>query len=116
MKRFSPMRCAALLVVPAMSLLQGCAMNCKNYRTYDDQLNRWVGASLQDYERTMSVRPTSHMERPQGRLEYSYSTPARRYDGTQANCRTWLEADRDTGKIVSWRYEGDCYLHGYCPR
>ena len=107
---------ATVLAIAVCSLLQACALNCKNYVTYDAMLDRWVGAELEDYERTTDVKALNVMERPRGRLEYAYSTPAVRYDGSKAQCRTWLEADRKTGKIVQWRYDGECYLHGHCAR
>jgi hypothetical protein len=98
----------------ALALLQGCAMSCDNYRTYDDTLDSWIGYNLEDYERRSGNRASNVMERPQGRLEYTYSTPYVSYDGSQTYCRTYLEADRETGKIIAWRYDGDCYMHGYC--
>lgn len=104
----------SLLAGAALALLQSCAMNCDDYRTYDDTLDSWVGHNLEDYERRTGNRASNVMERPRNRLEYSYSTPYTGYDGSQSYCRTWLEADKNTGKIITWRYEGDCYLHGYC--
>jgi hypothetical protein len=114
MKRSTSAIRNVVVAAAAVLLLQACATSCDNYMTYDDILNTWVGHDLDAYERQLDVRASNVMERPLRRLEYTYSTPVHRYDGSEAYCRTWLEADRDTGKIVTWRYEGDCYLHGYC--
>lgn len=114
MKRFYLILRRTTIASTALALLQGCAMSCDDYRTYDDTLNSWVGHNLKDYERQTGHQASSVMERPQGRLEYSYSTPYTGYDGSQMQCRTWLEADRETGKIITWRYDGSCYMHGYC--
>ena len=95
--------------------LQGCAiLDCDDYRRYDDILDSWVGNDLEDYERRNNGKARAVMERPRNRLEYEYNTPYTAYDGTQSYCKTWLDVDRDSGKIVNWRYEGDCYMHGYC--
>lgn len=107
---------AMLAAIIAMSSgLQGCAaFSCDNYQTYDDTLDSWVGADLSAYERRTENRAYSTMERPRNQIEYAFNTPYYNYDGTQMACRTWLDVDRSSGKITSWRYEGDCYMHGYC--
>jgi hypothetical protein len=112
---FSKRIASAALAAAFLMTAQGCSMmSCDRYLTYDDQLDSWVGASLDDYERRFERRPSNVMERPQNRLEYTFETPYRQYDGSQLYCRTWLDVDRSSGEIVSWRYEGDCYMHGFC--
>ena len=105
-----------LAAVFTMSLgLQGCAsFSCDNYMTYDDILNSWVGDDLSDFERRTNSRAYSTMDRPRNRIEYTFNTPYYNYDGTTMPCTTWLEVDRASGEIVSWSYEGDCYMHDYC--
>jgi len=104
----------ACLVLP---LFQGCAsLGCEEYMTYDDLLDSWVGSPLTQYEQRNDKGPLSVMERPMNRLEYAYDTPYYQYDGSTLYCRTWLEADRDTGEITGWRHDGDCYMHGRCLR
>jgi len=106
------------ILASAVALLvgmSGCAaLSCDDYMTYSDVLDTWVGADLSQYEYRTDLRAYDVMERPRNRLEYAFNTPYRNYDGTEMYCRTWLEVDRHTGEIVSWRYEGDCYMHGRC--
>ena len=95
--------------------LQGCSvLSCDNYMTYDDILDTWVGSDLSAYEQRTDNHPYSTMERPRNMMEYAFNTPYVNYDGSQQACRTWLEVDSQTGEIVGWRHEGECYMHGYC--
>lgn len=103
--------CLAVLILG----MQGCASGqCDDYMTYDDILNTWVGVDLDRFERITDRRPLDSMERPGNKLQYTYNTPYYNYDGSQMYCRTWLDVDRNSGEIVSWRHEGDCYMHGRC--
>ena len=108
---------ASRLTVSAVmfALLQGCAaFSCDNYRYYDDILDSWVGDELSSYERRHDLKPLEVMDRPGGKLEYTFDTPYYDYTGTYYPCRTLLEVDGDTGEIVGWRYTGDCHMHGHC--
>lgn len=109
-------RCGILVIaMPAFLAMSGCAaFSCDDYMTYNDVLDTWVGADLSNYESRTNRRPLNVMERPQNRLEYAFDTPYRNFDGSEMYCRTWLEVDRGSGEIVNWRYEGDCYMHGFC--
>ena len=110
------LRAARLFAMVTMIIsIQGCALtNCDNYATYDDILDSWVGAELNEYERRHRGRPLQVMERPQNQLQYEFNTPYYNYDGSQYYCKTWLDVDRATGEIIGWRYKGDCYMHGRC--
>ena len=104
-----------VLLIPALLSLSGCAiLDCEDYRTYSNTLDTWVGSDIERYERQLNRRPVDVMERPRNRLEYEYDTDYTQYDGSRLYCRTYFEVDRDTGQIVTWRYEGDCYMYGYC--
>ena len=54
------------------------------------------------------------MDRPRNTIQYEYNTPYVNYDGSRMYCKTWMEVDRDSGKILAWHYEGDCHMHGRC--
>lgn len=104
-----------ILPTAALPALSGCSiLDCENYRTYSDTLDTWMGADIDRYESQLHQRPIDVMERPRNRLEYEYDTDYVQYDGSELYCRTYFEVDRDSGRIVTWRYEGDCYLYGYC--
>jgi hypothetical protein len=106
---------AASAVVLFTLAMQGCsALSCDAYQSYDDVLDSWLGAQLNDYESRNDNQPYNSMDRPQNVIQYAYNTPYYNYDGSQVACRTFLDVDRSTGEIVGWRYEGDCYMHGRC--
>ena len=96
--------------------LSGCALfkDCLDYMSYDDILDSWVGSNVSEYESRNDKSPLRYIDRPQNRIEYEYDTAYVQYDGTRLPCKTWLTVDRDTGKIVTWRYEGECYMYGRC--
>lgn len=91
----------------------GCAMTCKKWVSHDDVLNTWIGAKLTDYEQQNGFSPISAMVRPQHQHEYKYLSHEEYISGQRYYCYDYIDADDDTGKITSWRYEGnDCV--GYC--
>ena len=109
------MRTLGILMIPALLSLSGCSiLSCEDYQSYSDTLDTWVGTDIQRYESQLSKRPIDFMDRPRNRIEYEYDTDYSQYDGTELYCRTYFEVDRGTGEIVNWRYEGDCYMYGYC--
>jgi len=94
---------------------QGCAsLSCDDYTSYDDILESWIGADLDSYERQNNDLALSVALHHFTQLEYEYDTPYTSYDGSQIFCKTWLLVDKSSGKIVSWYYEGECDVHGYC--
>lgn len=105
---------AVALVLVLLGIGPGCGLTCKNFVEYDQILESWVGANLTDYERRYNASPISATVRPRHRHEYKYlAKDVRLLDGSRYYCYDYLEVDDDTGKIVSWRYEGNSCT-GHC--